>query len=272
MKIWIIEKDVFPESDTALISNLQKLNIPYQFYKNGVKYNPYDHILRCSCDTLAKNKNFVSCFCYHLAAVNLFQDEMMLNWDYEIMTFDQLSQNRNAVFDYYGGENNKIFIKPESPFKPFEATYLYNNIYLDNILKSIEKENNVYCPDCIVSSWKEIVAEYRFVFNEYDIIGYSSYMSEGEVDFSLPMTTKLIRYIQDIADYYVNYGLKGNMWQHAIGPQDEIWTIDIALLPDGSHKIVELNSLASIGLYDININGLLKGIIRDKIHRGVSKE
>lgn len=81
---------------------------------------------------------------------------------------------------------------------------------------------------------KKINKEYRFFIIDSKIVTYSSYMDHGKVIIDLVVPKSVVNYAQFILDNY-------KVPNHTV--------MDIAIMEDGSYKIVEFNTIIASGLY-----------------------
>lgn len=254
MKTWIIEKDVFKDEEGWLINSLDHLNISHQWYNKKRKYNPEEHILRCSTQTLKTTPEFISLFNYHLPSCLIFEKNM-LNFNCVQYTFENLLINQHNIFQMLGIDN-KIWVKPDSPFKPFEAS-LINKKWLSKTLEIIRKDSGELNPSCIISSPKDICEEYRFFVNKTRILSGSSYKNRGDIELYLPIAEDIFNFAESMAELY--YEKINFSYNYIMSKADHLWVLDVCRTKSGDMKIVELNSFYSAGFYSANIKEIIKG-------------
>lgn len=254
MKTWILEKGVFPDEEQWVIDSLGHLGMFYQWFNKKRIYSPDEHILRCSTQTLKTTPEFISLFTYHVPSCLIF-GKNMLNFDCVQYTFENLLINQKTVFEMFGVDN-RIWVKPDSPFKSFEASIITRK-WLSKTLEIIRKDSGESNPQCIISSPKEIEVEYRFFLNKTRILSASSYKYHGDVELYLPISADVFAFAESMAEkYYENINFNYN---HIMSNADYLWVMDICKTKNGEIKIVELNSFYSAGFYSCNLKDIMKG-------------
>lgn len=154
------------------------------------------------------------------------------------LTFTQLNALAN---------NNKLFIKPDSGNKIFTGFIVANDC---NFIKNVE-ENLLFSHTeleemCVVSPCQEIEEiEWRFWIAEREIIAYTPYAWETEPQFYEP-PDEVLKLAQAMTQ---------NSWQ-----PDYIYVADFCMLKNGQVKLIEINAASTSGVYNANLNTLLKGM------------
>lgn len=174
-------------------------------------------------------------------------NKFMLNSDFIMMPWGSLLQNKEVIFRAFDTE--KFFIRPNSGRKIFTGTTIGRK-WFDKELKIIESLPNSSISNTdlvLISSTKDIVSEYRLAVcsdpdlnNDHHILGSAKYSGEDQP------------YIEDIADYFLKrVDYRPNL----------LYTMDLAILKDGSSRVVELNSFHSAGLYGMDLGNKLDLIL-----------
>jgi len=253
---WIIEKGVFPEEEEYLIETLKDNDISYGYYKPDGDYTPDRHILRCSCKSLQTQSTFISLFIYHVISCILFNNNMLNNFCY-VGNAEDILNKEEKIFSTFG-VNDKIWVKPDNPYKLFNAEIIHKK-WIYKIFNMISKDINMNNFPCIVAKPQEIISEYRFFFKKTRILSCSSYKIFGEVEFTNPINRYVYNFAEEMAFLYYNELNMGCKSLHTIA--DNLWTMDVCELSNGDIKIVELNSFYSAGFYNCEINDIVKGIL-----------
>lgn len=158
--------------------------------------------------------------------------EWLLNSDYIILPFKEVQKNHSRIFNLF--DDAHFFMRPVSGFKTFTGLVLDT----DNIdrelsssmqLTSVQEETLV-----LLSSAKDLKAEFRFLIGANEVIDGSEYRWDNVLD---------IRHDYDIDCLNLAKKVAVHSWQ-----PDLVYTCDVALTDNGP-KIVELNSFACAGLY-----------------------
>lgn len=100
-------------------------------------------------------------------------------------------------------------------------------------------EGDLFTPQSLVfiSSVKEVLAEYRFIICQKNIVGYSRY--RPSVHYSVPQD--VVQFAQDMT----------NMWE-----PHEVYVLDVCETNDGL-RVVECNCVNGSGWYDANYGNVL---------------
>ncbi len=164
--------------------------------------------------------------------------EGLINSDCIFLPWGKLKYSKDIIFKCFGGD--RVFIRPNSGKKIFTGTSVgkkWWNKELE-IVKNFP-ENNILDTDLVlISSFKEIVKEYRVLMYRNEIIDYSIY--NGETHF---YDNKLIKHYCSKNTYY----------------PDIFYTIDIGI-GDNFSGILEINSFVSAGLYEMDFKKVVSRI------------
>lgn len=158
-------------------------------------------------------------------AVHLADD--LLNDEFVILPL--ATAVRNTPFNY--------FVKPLSGLKEFTGQIInFSNHNFEDIAKQL-CPHGVIEPDvlCVLARPKEIKAEFRYVIVNKQVITGSEYRWDNVLDVR--------RDTHPICDAMADKVAKAE-WQ-----ADTVYVCDVALLPDDTAKVVELNAFSSSGLY-----------------------
>lgn len=157
----------------------------------------------------------------------------LLNWDYVILPYADMVRrlgNDDGVFI-----ESAWFIKPELGLKEFTGQILHS----DDLEEDLKKLSPYHTIDpttlCVVADPKDIKAEFRYVIANRKVVTGSEYRWGNVLDVR--------RDTHPICDAMANKIAKAE-WQ-----ADTVYICDIALRPDDTAKVVELNAFSSSGLY-----------------------
>ncbi len=173
---------------------------------------------------------------------NFYKDEM-LNFDSEIHLFGDIPK--------YEGER---FIRPVDDGKAFSGEIVsYNRLsaWQDSILylnsKQLKPTTKVQ-----LASVKSIFREYRLFMVNGRYVAGSMYFEDNKYirkRMSLNM-------IESTDDFIVEYAEDmANIWM-----PDKVFVMDIALLNDGTMKIIEINNANASGLYESDVSSFIHAV------------
>jgi hypothetical protein len=247
------EKPGFPKLTDAL----EAANIDYfqSTYSNG-KYEPVPYnedecvvlygpiqFVRANTKTFIpgafgfKNQTYTSFYMSQLPS-NLF-----FNHDAVFLPFGMIAEKKDQLKGLFG---KHLFIRPDSGFKTFTGFH----VKIDDIDAELSSTLQISNPSphemCLIAKAKSILGEYRFVVCNGEVITGSQYRWDGKLDVRIDVHDEAWKF----ADKYV---AKAN-WQ-----LDSCYVVDIFLGEDGP-KIGEFNSFASSGLYNCDLNRIVKEV------------
>lgn len=253
---WLIEKYIFDENVNKFKDVFKKLNIKYKIFE----YHPFMEIdcsslfndddcvifygsLNLARDLRKKSKwvpgvwgdlNKLKCTTYYN-----YLGEFLLNSDYIMLPYGELLRRKEFLFNNVGN-NDALFIRPDSGFKTFTGTVIYKNSYEADV-----KQLGFYDVDAanivIVSEPKNIYEEYRMICVDKQIVTGCMYKLNRKEHYSTSIPEEVFEFATKIA----------NKWQ-----PDNCFTIDVCKTDDG-YKLVEINSFSSSGFYVCDIEKIV---------------
>lgn len=234
--MWSIQDKIFGEEQKLFINALKKTNTKYQIVKD--KWVPHTEYSRGSVEfIIRKSPRLININSYTYSYYTSFCENLILNRDYIILPWWMIKQSKDIIFKAFDTE--KFFIRPNSGRKIFTGNYITRKWFekdLDCIKRlpdSCIKPNDLI----IISSFKEILSEYRVALRYGEIIDYSCYSGINSIDYQ-----EIKKFIKSF--YYY---------------PDIFYVIDIAVGKFGI-KILEINNLFSAGWYDMDYEKILKHI------------
>lgn len=167
-----------------------------------------------------KNVKHFSRFAAHLGHV-------LLNREFSILPFRHAC--RECFMSY--------FIKPESGLKEFTGQVVnFSSMSEQDVIKQLCPHSSIDPETLVVISQpKQIKAEFRYVIVDKKVVAGSEYRWENVLDVrsdTHPVCTALAEHVAQAE------------WQ-----ADRVYVCDIALLPDDTARVIELNAFSSSGLY-----------------------
>lgn len=177
----------------------------------------------------------------------------LINDPYVMMPYGSLLRSKRSLYEWLGGEEKQIFIRPSSGFKQFTGCV----VHISNFEKAIESFGFYeFDPSlmCVVSECHPIRDEYRFFIAGNEIIGSTSYRINGEINHDANIPVVILRFLTEVLDN-VKYR------------PDPIFVIDVGLREEGGLGIIELNGFSASGLYGVDRKFLIdrarEHILRD---------
>jgi len=172
-------------------------------------------------------------------------DDDMLNQSYIIMPWHKLYRPYTRDIIKSATVSNRFFIRPNSGRKIFTGTtlgYKYFTKELD-IIKSLPSSNINDNDLVVISSEKQIDAEYRLLMHKNTIIDYSCYI---EPSYGSVKTDLIDNHFSYLSSTIKNF-------------PDSFYTLDICYTK-GAPYILELNGASTAGWYDMDYNKIVKYI------------
>jgi hypothetical protein len=260
---WIVEKsdDLYKDINDAIVNSLincgcDYLNIHYyDLFDNNVVKKVNDFInddLKNTVTVVNGSINFI----YKMADMNTcfympkFQNfkcsnyfnyfgKFLLNSNYVYSSLMEIRRNYQFYFSLFG--NSKIFLRPNSPLKEFSG-FVTDAFSLDvDIVTNFKKDiiENYLNSLFVVTSYKKILEEYRFVVSKKEILWCCKYREGGKLvkNKEIHPTDETISFVKGILNE-VNY------------EPEIVYTIDIGrdFLTD-KLGVIELNNFFSTGYY-----------------------
>jgi len=241
--MWIIQEK-FCNDEKPLIKALKDNHINCMISNTWAVCDPKKVILRGSIDFIqlfekGNNKKFgLTLENYDCSNYYQYFTCRMLNKDYIILPWWKLKQPE-LIFKAFP-DTERFFIRPNSGRKIFTGTTLSKKWWTKelDIIQSLPNSSIKPNDLILISSEKEILAEYRLIMIKDKLIDYSRYLGEYQRD-------------EELAVYF---------WSKSIDYfPDSVYTMDIAVTKD-SFKLLELNSFVSAGLYDVDYNKVVREI------------
>lgn len=160
----------------------------------------------------------------------------LLNHDYVMLPFAELKRREDFLFKTLG-RKGRIFIRPDSPLKLFTGLIASKNTF-DRDLEFMSFYEFPVESLVVVSSPKEITAEWRFVIANQSIVAGSQYKERDKLIAS------------------ANY----DEFAHALAQEilatgfvpDPVWVMDICRTTDGRYHLLEIGGFSFANLYGCN--------------------
>lgn len=248
---WLLEKDTFEENLESLKEAINAQGMEYKV----IEYIPFegnkcfdafcieDCVVFYGSLNLAKRikrktnwvpgagdincENHFKCSYYYNKL-----SEYLLNDKYIMLPFGELNRQKDFLYGLIGNNNN-LFIRPNSGYKQFTGTVVPIEKYEHNVemfgLYDISMEEIVVCAEP-----KNLKEEWRLVVVDKSVVSGSRYRLGGRINYSVEVPDAVIEYGNSIS----------KVWS-----PDSAFVLDICRLQNGDLKLVEINTFYSSGLY-----------------------
>ena len=159
--------------------------------------------------------------------------QYLLNRAYVMLPFGELDRRKEFLFDVFG-RDRRIFIRPDSPLKLFTGQVASREKFASDLEYMAWYE---FPPSSIVlvSSPREILAEWRFVVSRGRIVTGCQYKLDGKLDYRPEYDHAALELAQAIAN--VDY------------EPDPAWVMDICKTSDNAYHLLEIGGFSFADLY-----------------------
>jgi ATP-grasp domain, R2K clade family 3 len=259
---WIVEAGIL-EHDT-FVGDLPKAIIDSGAHVHLSRYVPfsddqdYGGLGSEQCVVLYGNHNYVSkCKvgfvpgAYGLTqntSVQHYYTQIPLNWllngdKFTILPFGVIKQDHQRAYDFV--HSTKFFMRPLSGFKTFPGQ-VFKEETIDFEFNSTQKLSSVMEDTlCMIAPVKKLIAEYRFIIVNNEVVGGSQYRRDDKLDVRRDYSNDALRMAKRMAMH---------SWQ-----PDLVYTCDVADTEDGPY-IIEINSFSCAGLYACDLSNVVKRV------------
>lgn len=182
--------------------------------------------------------------------------EDLLNSDFDILPFGTFVQRCRRFKPDEIVPEMATFIKPESGLKEFTGQVVHAST-LEDDLKKLSPYHELDPTTLVVGAHvKDIKAEFRYVICDRQVVTGSEYRWDNVLDVR--------------RDTHPNCDAMALKVAQADWQADSVYVCDVALLPDNTARVVELNAFSSSGLYACDTLKIVEAVSRaaEKEHRG----
>lgn len=165
--------------------------------------------------------------------------DYLINSDYVLAPIEQLLDNQ-YLWDLKMG--HELFIRPDDGLKSFSGR-LYDLYVSENIKKDTQGLSGI----ALISSGKNISEEFRIICAKGEIVTGCKYTSTDIMDFETSCPPDVLEYAQTV--------LKEINWY-----PDPMFSMDICR-SNGDLYVLELNSFSCAGLYDCDLEKIVKKMV-----------
>ena len=253
---WLIEKDVFEENIERFRETILKQGMSLYECENDFSSN-YNIFPEKSCVVfygslnlmrrLFHTKNWVpggwcnldnfKCSTYY----SYFSD-YLLNSDYVFLPLNEFIRQKDFIFSIFG---NEIFVRPDSGYKEFTGKVIFSKEKIDLNTFDIGfyyDNSNIMI---LISSVKKVLREWRFVVTEKEIVTGTCYKVDKELGV-------------DEGNYENAFNFAQKIISEVKWMPDPIYTLDVCERDNGRLYVLEINGFSTSGLYDCDIEKIVK--------------
>lgn len=180
--------------------------------------------------------------------------DFLLNADYKMLRFNDLSQQADSLFDKMSIDG-ELFVRPDSPLKCFDGQKISKGEFekdLDFLAFNEFPEDSVV----IVSSPKEIEQEWRFVVAKCEVVAGSRY-HDGRGFVAEPASDPVaLDFAKEIAEFDYQ--------------PDPVWVLDVAKTANGDYRLLEIGGFSFASLYGCEKKAVVEAVsdVAASIHSG----
>jgi hypothetical protein len=250
---WLIDSYMFDNNPLyhTIPENLKSLGIDHHVTKyvpfaTEQDYGPYldgdNVILYGTIGYIKKCKKIFTPGAYGFTSnrqCNVYMTKIPHHWflnsDYIMLTWGDLKARWRSIYELLGAY--EIFIRPMSGDKSFtgQAIFYSDFEYEANSTQQLTSVTDETIVMIARSKKHDIKGEFRFIIGAGEVIAGSEYRWDNKLDVRRDWPLECEEVATAVAKL---------PWQ-----LDTVYSCDVALMADGTPKIVELNSFASCGWY-----------------------
>jgi hypothetical protein len=167
----------------------------------------------------------------------------LLHQRWEILPANTLVANPDAALQSIGA-SDEVFVRPNSPLKPFSGRVLpRNRITLEALDYGFYFDDPTI--DVVLTPVREIGREWRFVVVAANVVAGSAYRAEDRVAIVDDPTGPPWEFASDVAA--------------SLSPPDQVYAMDICEA-DGRLWLLELNPFSGADLYGCNADDVIAAV------------
>lgn len=265
---WLLDNNIFDEYHDDLVSairecghisvSLNRPNAPYQWGDAGNAYRkafPKDACVVTHADMelalrVAKEAIWVpgvfatlpNYYCSHYFA---HLGSFLLNTRYAMMPFQELSRQREFLFDTFGVDG-QLFVRPDSPLKLFTGQ-IASQANFDKDLEFMSFYDFPRESLVVVSSPQPIEFESRFVVVDGVVVAGSKNRVGQE-----NRNSETDRESWQLAESIAGAGFQ----------PDRAWVLDICRTANGQYRLLEIGAFSFSNLYGCDKQAVVKAVSR----------
>ena len=190
-----------------------------------------------------KNRSYANWSQFACLAYYPIFGDYLLNRDYVLLPFGDILRQRWEIFARFAVDT-AVFFRPNEGTKSFSGSVI-DLQYLESQIKSWAKYGAKDADLVLISRPAQIQGEWRFAItnhnDEREILGVSLYRYQGNTTYVASAPKPAYDFVLEVLN------------KTKIYTPDPIYMLDIALLLDGTYRVVECNSLSSSAPYAMDV-------------------
>lgn len=255
---WILEPDVFPETHASIRAAIRQLGFPLydwsdSWWNKGIPTTiPSTHVIfhgsLGNAARIAQELNWSpGSFCpvekFNCSAWYESARPWLIHEQWRFTTANELAAHARAIAEELHS-TNRLFIRPDSPLKPFSGRVLD----VDQI--SLAKlDHGFYYEDeslpVIVAPVRNIGSEWRFVVVDQKVIAGSAYDAAARKPIEASLNSAAGQLATKIAQ--------------SLTPPAEAYSLDVCEC-EGALRLLELNPFGGADLYACNAESIVRAV------------
>lgn len=181
---------------------------------------------------------------YLFSSYSVHLGSFLLNSEYAMLPFGELNRQREWLFNTFG-QNGSIFVRPDSPLKLFTGQIAKSETF-DADLEYMAFYEFPPSSLVVVSSPKQILAEWRFVIVNGRVVTGSEYKRDDKFGTRPDVDENARQYAETVA---------GNGYQ-----PDPVWILDVCQTDDRSFHLLEIGGFSFADLYASDMDLIAKHV------------
>lgn len=264
---WLIDAEIFESYHDELsravrgqghqVASIRRPKPPYEWddvdcsYRNAfppdtcvVTHADIELTMRVLSDQLWTPGAFASVDHFHCSNYYPHFKHFLLNSQHAILPFGELPRRRSFLFGTLG-KGGLLFVRPDSPLKLFSGLTISRDAFESDYeymgFGDVPSESLV-----VVSPPQRIIAEWRFVVADHQIVSGSLYSKEGVIAADPDFDSGALEFAEKVV---------------AVGYEpDPVWVLDICQTEDRAFHLLEIGAFSFAYLYACDMNEIVKAV------------
>lgn len=250
MKVkWLLGKGTFHENIHLIAEEIQRQGMEYKVvdyapFSDDIDFNEYSEddcvIFYGSighANLIRKKSKWIPGIFYNQKAYDCKNyypalGPYLLNSNYMLIPFGDLLRQKEFLFDKLGSRDT-IFIRPDYGGKSFTGTIVYKETF-EKFIDTIGFGQLDFGTLLVVSEPRNLVAEWRFLVVENQVVTGSQYRNEFGLKYKADYPAEAFELAQKVAKSY---------------NPDKAWMVDICQTKEGNFYLLEIGCFSCAGIY-----------------------